>query len=134
MSSQFSFPSTGVDAWSALAEERGVSIQTRAAPVVARGGSGRVEQVLDNLLSNALDASPRGATIRVATARRNGWVEMHVVDEGPGLVAAARAHAFDRFWHAEVSNCSKRTPAESTLSSVSAPARSRTVRPCRADD
>jgi signal transduction histidine kinase len=77
-----------------------VSIQTTAAPVVARGGSGRVEQVLDNLLSNALDASPRGATIQVTTARRNGWVEMHVVDEGPGLAAAARAHAFDRFWHA----------------------------------
>jgi signal transduction histidine kinase len=89
-----------VDAWSALADERGVSIQTTAAPVVARSGSGRVEQVLDNLLSNALDASPRGATIRVTTARRNGWVEMHVVDEGPGLAAAARAHAFDRFWHA----------------------------------
>jgi signal transduction histidine kinase len=89
-----------VDAWSALADERGVSIQTTAAPVVARGGSGRVEQVLDNLLSNALDASPRGATIQVTTARRNGWVEMHVVDEGPGLAAAARAHAFDRFWHA----------------------------------
>ena len=89
-----------VDAWSALADERGVSIQTTAAPVVARGGSGRVEQVLDNLLSNALDASPRGATIRVTTARHNGWVEMHVVDEGPGLAATARAHAFDRFWHA----------------------------------
>jgi signal transduction histidine kinase len=89
-----------VDAWSALADERGVSIQTTSAPVVARGGSGRVEQVLDNLLSNALDASPRGATIQVTTARRNGWVEMHVVDEGPGLAAAARAHAFDRFWHA----------------------------------
>jgi signal transduction histidine kinase len=89
-----------VDAWSALADERGVSIQTTAAPLVARGGSGRVEQVLDNLLSNALDASPRGATIRVTTARRNGWVETHVVDEGPGLAAAARAHAFDRFWHA----------------------------------
>jgi signal transduction histidine kinase len=89
-----------VDAWSALADERGVSIQTTAAPVVARGGSGRVEQVLDNLLSNALDASPRGATIQVTTARRNGWVEMHVVDEGPGLAAAARAHAFDRFWQA----------------------------------
>lgn len=77
-----------------------MSIQTTAAAVVARGGSGRVEQALDNLLSNALDASPRGATIRVATVRRNGWVEMHVGDEGPGLAAAARAYAFDRFWHA----------------------------------
>jgi K+-sensing histidine kinase KdpD len=43
---------------------------------------------------------PQGATIRVTTARHNGCVELHVVDEGPGLGAAARARAFDRFWHA----------------------------------
>jgi signal transduction histidine kinase len=28
-------------------------------------------------------------------------VELHVVDEGPGLTAEQRAHAFDRFWRAE---------------------------------
>jgi signal transduction histidine kinase len=89
-----------VDAWSALAEERGISIETRATSLLARGGSGRVEQVLDNLLANALEASPHGATIRITTARHNGWVELHVVDEGPGLAAVARTRAFDRFWHA----------------------------------
>ncbi len=89
-----------VDAWSALAEERGISIETRATSVLARGGSGRVEQVLDNLLANALEASPDGSTIRITTARGNGWVELHVVDEGPGLNGAARSRAFDRFWHA----------------------------------
>jgi signal transduction histidine kinase len=89
-----------VDAWSALAEERGISIKTRTTWLLARGGSGRVEQVLDNLLANALEASPNGATIRITTARHNGWVELHVVDEGPGLPAVARTRAFDRFWHA----------------------------------
>jgi signal transduction histidine kinase len=89
-----------VDAWSALAEERGISIETRATSLLARGGSGRVEQVLDNLLANALEASPHGATIRITTARHNGWVELHVVDEGPGLAAVALTRAFDRFWHA----------------------------------
>jgi len=88
------------DAWSALADERGIVIDARSAPAVARGGSGRVEQVLDNLLANALEASPRGGTIRVTAGRRNSWIELHVVDEGPGLAGAARARAFDRFWRA----------------------------------
>jgi signal transduction histidine kinase len=86
------------DAWSALADERGISIETGGGRVLARAATGRVEQVLDNLFANALEASQRGATIRVTTTRRNGWAELHVVDEGPGLTAEARAHAFDRFW------------------------------------
>jgi signal transduction histidine kinase len=88
------------DAWSALAGERDVAIEARGAPVLARAGSGRVEQVLDTLLANALEASPSGATIHITAARRNGWVELHVVDEGPGLTAGDRARAFDRFWRA----------------------------------
>ena len=60
-------------------------------------GTARVEQVLDNLLSNAIDASPRDAQIVVAV---RGWAELHVVDEGPGLTAEQRARAFDRFWRA----------------------------------
>ena len=89
------------DAWSALADERGVAIDTVGRHVRARAGAGRVEQVLDNLLANALEVSPRGATIRVATERRDGWAELHVLDEGPGLSAEEREHAFDRFWRGD---------------------------------
>jgi signal transduction histidine kinase len=87
------------EAWDALAAERDLRIETEGRPARARAGAGRVEQVLDNLLSNAVDASPPGSTIRLSSGRRNGWIELHVVDEGPGLSADARARAFDRFWH-----------------------------------
>jgi len=86
------------DAWEALADERGVSIAADGPPLRARAGAGRLEQVLDNLLANALEVSPRGATIHVTASRKNGWVELHVVDEGPGLSEAQRSRAFDRFW------------------------------------
>ena len=87
------------DAWSALAEERDVRLETEAeGRVVARAAPERLEQVLDNLLSNALDVSPPGARIRLRACRDADWVELHVVDEGPGLTAEERERAFDRFW------------------------------------
>ena len=85
-----------VELWSALAEERGVRLDAGGDGGVIRAGEGRVEQVLDNLLSNALDASPTGSSITV-TAEGG---ELHVVDEGAGLSAEQRERAFDRFWRA----------------------------------
>jgi signal transduction histidine kinase len=89
-----------VEAWNPLAAERELFIEAAGEPASARAGAGRVEQVLDNLLANAVEASPPGATIRLTSRRRDGWIELHVVDEGPGLSAEGRERAFDRFWHA----------------------------------
>jgi signal transduction histidine kinase len=91
------------EAWSALMDERGVRLETRAdgeAPVVVRAAESRLEQVLDNLLSNALEVSPPGARIEVWTRRNGARVELHVTDEGPGMTETERARAFDRFWRA----------------------------------
>jgi signal transduction histidine kinase len=90
--------SARADAWSALAAEHDVRIRTSGPSLAARTAPGRIEQVLDNLLANALDVAPGGSTIDVATRKQNGWSELHVVDEGPGLTPAERVRAFDRFW------------------------------------
>ncbi len=58
------------------------------------------EQLLDNLIDNALIASPGNSTIKVVVERRGRWVDLRVLDEGPGLAPEARARAFDRFWRA----------------------------------
>ncbi|HEX2045195.1 MAG TPA: ATP-binding protein [Gaiellaceae bacterium] len=87
------------EAWSALADERAVMLETsQDGPAFVRAAPGRVEQVLDNLLANALEVSPEGGKIRVGTSRGRDWVELHVVDEGPGLDEEERERAFDRFW------------------------------------
>ena len=52
--------------------------------------------MLDNLLANAIDATPAGSTVTVTAHGR----ELHVVDEGPGLTRPSRERAFDRFWRA----------------------------------
>jgi signal transduction histidine kinase len=71
---------------------------SRDGPAFVRAAPVRVEQVLDNLLANALEVSPDGARIVLGTSRGREWVELHVVDEGPGLTAEERERAFDRFW------------------------------------
>ncbi|WP_322784941.1 sensor histidine kinase [Streptomyces justiciae] len=56
-----------------------------------------MEQIIDNLVANALRVSPPGTTITLA---RTPGSELHVVDQGPGMPASERERAFDRFWRA----------------------------------
>jgi signal transduction histidine kinase len=65
-----------------------------------RAAPGRLAQVLDNLLANALEASPDGGTVTVSARVESPWVELHLCDEGPGLSPEQRKRAFDRFWRA----------------------------------
>ncbi|MFE1307773.1 ATP-binding protein [Streptomyces sp. NPDC058755] len=99
-------------AWAPLFERGDVSLVLFAGsvgPVLALPGA--VEQILDNLLSNALRASPAGSTVtmelRLHTPARRPFrdsrpcrVDLHVTDEGPGMTTEQRARAFDRFWRA----------------------------------
>src|SRR5205823_42441 len=62
-------------AWEPLASEQGVELRLDGnghAPLPARAVPGHLEQILDNLLANALDATPpgRAVTLRVERARR----------------------------------------------------------------
>ena len=91
-----------VAAWSALADERDVQLQAQLdAGLAALVTPGRIEQVLDNLLANALDVVARRQRRSPSPpTRADGWVELHVIDEGPGMNADERERAFDRFWRA----------------------------------
>ncbi|MFD3502100.1 sensor histidine kinase [Streptomyces sp. NPDC058678] len=98
--------------WAPLFDRRNVSLVLFAGsvgPVLALPGS--IEQILDNLLSNALRASPPATTVtielrlhvparRALRDARPCWVDLHITDEGPGMTPDQRARAFDRFWRA----------------------------------
>jgi len=88
-------------AWAPLAAESGVRLTLEpgaAARVWALPGA--LEQVLDNLLANALRLAPADSRIHLATHRVGGWIELHVTDQGPGMTPEQRERAFDRFWRA----------------------------------
>jgi signal transduction histidine kinase len=79
-----------------LAAERGLELRVEVEGTPSlRCDPRKLQQVLVNLLQNALDASPRGAavTLRVR-AGEGGGVEFQVEDRGPGLAAEIRGRLF----------------------------------------
>jgi signal transduction histidine kinase len=91
------------EAWAAMAAERGVEIDLDVEEVSVRSVPGRLEQVLDNLISNALEVAPRGSSVHVSGCAEGAYARLEVRDAGPGMSAEQRARAFDRFWRAEPS-------------------------------
>lgn len=82
-----------LDAWSPVADEREIRLRSEVQGT-ALVGRDRLGQVLDNLIANALVASPPASVVAVhgdATA-------LHIRDNGPGMTEDDRARAFDRFW------------------------------------
>lgn len=57
-----------------------------------------IEQVLTNLLANALQATPRGGRVALATRLYDGRLRFVVDDAGPGVPVADRARIFEPFW------------------------------------
>lgn len=94
-------------AWEPVAAERRVSLSAGGGKGSAVSmGAGDLEQVLDNLLANALDAVPEGGRVRIESASAAGLagqpsVELRVVDDGPGMTPGARETAFRRFGNPE---------------------------------
>lgn len=60
----------------------------------------RLEQVLTNLLDNAIRYSPEGGLIEVTVSRHDERVQIAVRDRGLGIPAEQRDHLFDRFYQA----------------------------------
>ncbi len=67
----------------------------------AVGDRGRVEQVLVNLLDNAIKYSPEGGAVVVSTARVPHAVRVMVEDEGIGIPHAEQSSIFEKFYRAD---------------------------------
>lgn len=97
-----------VDTWTAIADERGVELRhvPPATPTTVRCVAGAIEQILDNLLDNALAVSDAGDRIDVeidpaGEPTHDGLVQLRVVDHGPGLDGDAKGDAMRRFWRGD---------------------------------
>jgi signal transduction histidine kinase len=61
----------------------------------------RIDQVLGNLIGNAVRFTPRGGRVRVAAEPDGEQVRFSVADTGRGIAPADLPHVFDRFWQAQ---------------------------------
>jgi signal transduction histidine kinase len=85
-------------AWLPTAEEKTATLEARAnGPLNARLGEGHLEQILDNLLANALEAVRPGGRVTVSGYQDPGVVRISVVDDGPGMSMTERRAALRRY-------------------------------------
>jgi signal transduction histidine kinase len=83
------------------AAAKGIALTCTAADVPAvQADKGRMFQLLDNLVSNAIKFTPEGGDVAVSLARVNGVVQLEVADTGIGIAENEQQQLFERFFRA----------------------------------
>jgi two-component system, OmpR family, sensor kinase len=90
----------------AVADARTIDTSRRielSAPteVPVAGDDARLEQLVHNLLGNALAHTPAGTPVEVGVAVQGGQAVLEVRDRGPGMSADQASHVFDRFYRGD---------------------------------
>ena len=67
---------------------------------MVNGDAMRLEQVLDNLVQNAIKYSPGGGSVKVRIEQQSDKACLWVTDEGIGIPHKAVPHLFERFYRA----------------------------------
>jgi PAS domain S-box-containing protein len=94
-----------IDAVMPAANGKQLTIERRLcdAAIILNADGGRLQQVIWNLLANAVKFTPRGGTIIVAVERHDRAARVSVVDTGKGISPDFLPHVFDRFAQASSS-------------------------------
>lgn len=88
------------------AENRGLTLSQSlpdGAPLVVRGDAVRLQQILNNLLTNAVKFTPSGGRVEVGLAATGTNARIVVTDTGEGIAPAFLPHVFERFRQADSS-------------------------------
>lgn len=70
-------------------------------PVLVAGDESRLEQVIQNLLSNVVKYSPAGGLVEVRVTQTPTNAVLEVTDQGIGIPVEALGHLFDAFYRAQ---------------------------------
>lgn len=86
-----------------LARGQGIRLRVEPLPVMALGDADRVEQVITNLLANAIHYNREHGEVRITTRADTSAAVLEVSDTGPGIAEEDLPHVFDRFYRADKS-------------------------------
>ncbi|MEA3398078.1 MAG: HAMP domain-containing sensor histidine kinase [Chloroflexota bacterium] len=86
-----------------LSPVEGLSNGPARSSLTITGDVGRLDQVLNNLMGNALRHTPSGGTITLRAEPIEGGVRISVCDTGEGIPAEELPYIFDRFWRGDQS-------------------------------
>ena len=86
-----------VETQAAGAARKEIGIRVEGTPVVVTGDPGAVQQVVENVVSNAVKFSPWKSTVVVTVRSESVAGVLEVEDEGPGVSEADRARLFAKF-------------------------------------
>ena len=79
-----------------------LSVQADAAPLaLVHGDPDRLQQVVWNLMTNAIKFTPAGGSVEVGVAVDGTWASLQVTDTGAGIEPQFLPHVFDRFRQAD---------------------------------
>lgn len=84
-------------------EANDIELVEEITAAAAFGDEKRLEQVLDNLLSNALRYTDSGGTVAVTVRKHDDEALLEVADTGMGISAEDLPHVFERFWRGDKS-------------------------------
>src|SRR5215217_5926408 len=90
-----------VDTIQVIAGEQPVTLQGDDAPLIISGDARRIEQILLNLLVNAVTFSSGRGPIEISLRQADGFAQVDVRDHGPGIPAHVLPHVFDRFYRVD---------------------------------
>ncbi len=93
---------TAIEALNALAERKKIKIElSEFEDLEALADRRRLEQILVNLVSNAIKFSPQGKSVVLSVQDQGQFVEISVTDEGPGIDPTECGLVFERFYQAK---------------------------------
>jgi signal transduction histidine kinase len=87
------------DSMAVLAGRKGIAITFMGGShTVVKGNSTAIEEIVFNLLKNAIAYSPAGSAVEVIVAKRYGAVILTVADAGPGIPSKDIPNVFEAFY------------------------------------
>ncbi|MDB5212433.1 MAG: hypothetical protein JWO86_360 [Myxococcaceae bacterium] len=100
---------SAIDVVRHAAESKGVAFQWLLNPDAGfiKGDAGRLQQVLWNLLTNAVKFTPRGGRVHVTLRREESAIEIDVADTGAGISAEFLPRVFERFSQGEATHATR---------------------------